>query len=692
MLTAVAALISLLSTQVPSISASTTAYELGTRIQACSAGQVTALRYDRLAGDTGPHTGHLWDATGHALATVVFANETASGWQQQALVTPVRLTAAQTVTVSVNVSAGGHFAIGSSAFAAGFTNGCLSTPTGGGMSSTVVGAYPSSPSPHNYFRDLVFQPDPVPVLTVAPLASPAGVVQLQATLTGGAAVQFLVDGKPAVAAPVASFSVPFDLSGLASGAHTLTATSGASSAAAVTFTIAPTVSGVPIVPGQDIQSIVNANPAGTAFVLRSGTHRMQTITPKAGDTFTGEAGTILSGAKVLAGATGTGPWVYTGQTQEGTFNDAGGAAYQAGHDASGHPEDLFFDNVLKQHVGTLAEGVPGTWFFDYPNDTIYVFDNPSGHVVETSVTPTAISAASIASTFTALTIEKYASLTQTAAIVLGGGATMLNCEVRWNHYAGIETGTDAVARGNNVHHNGVFGFIGSGNALVENNEIAYNNTVFGDSFWGAGGSKWVYGNGLIVRGNFSHHNLGPGLWTDINNINVLYENNRIEDNLRAGIVHEISYDAVIRNNQIARNGNGHFYPGWPTEGGIAVIDSRNVEVYGNTLTDNWGGIGALQDNRAVVSADQNNGIWEMRNFHVHDNTTNQQGTIQAGAGMTGIIGPDGQPAVFTSMGNNFTTNHYALGANTNYFLWSAGATNETAWKAAGQDTGGTFTR
>jgi parallel beta-helix repeat protein len=44
-----------------------------------------------------------------------------------------------------------------------------------------------------------------------------------------------------------------------------------------------------------------------------------------------------------------------------------------------------------------------------------------------------------------------------------------------------------------------------------NNEIAYNNTVFGDPFWGAGGSKWVYANGLIVRGNFSHHNIGPGL-------------------------------------------------------------------------------------------------------------------------------------------------------------------------------------
>ena len=76
-------------------------------------------------------------------------------------------------------------------------------------------------------------------------------------------------------------------------------------------------------------------------------------------------------------------------------------------------------------------------------------------------------------------------------------------------------------------------------------------------FWAAGGSKWVHTTNLIVRGNFSHHNDGPGLWTDINNIYSRYENNVVEDHRRGGIFHEISYDAVMRTNTLRRNGTSN---------------------------------------------------------------------------------------------------------------------------------------
>jgi hypothetical protein len=67
------------------------------------------------------------------------------------------------------------------------------------------------------------------------------------------------------------------------------------------------------------------------------------------------------------------------------------------------------------------------------------------------------------------------------------------------------------------------GFRGAGgNILIEGNEISHNNYAGFDPFWGGGGSKWVYTSHLIVRGNYSHDNLGPGLWTDINNIHTLY--------------------------------------------------------------------------------------------------------------------------------------------------------------------------
>lgn len=57
----------------------------------------------------------------------------------------------------------------------------------------------------------------------------------------------------------------------------------------------PPPAGVQISPGQDIQSVVNTHPAGTAFVLKAGTHVRQQIQPRNGDIFQGEPGTVLDG-------------------------------------------------------------------------------------------------------------------------------------------------------------------------------------------------------------------------------------------------------------------------------------------------------------------------------------------------------------------------------------------------------------
>ena len=64
-------------------------YELGTRLYSDTAGQITAIRFWKSSSESGTHVGHIWSSTGSLLATVTFANETASGWQQQALSTPL---------------------------------------------------------------------------------------------------------------------------------------------------------------------------------------------------------------------------------------------------------------------------------------------------------------------------------------------------------------------------------------------------------------------------------------------------------------------------------------------------------------------------------------------------------------------------------------------------------------------------
>jgi len=72
--------------------------------------------------------------------------------------------------------------------------------------------------------------------------------------------------------------------------------------------LAAATTSVTILPGQSIQAKVNAYPAGTQFLLKAGTYARQTVSPKSGDAFVGEPGTLLTGQGVTAyafkGATG----------------------------------------------------------------------------------------------------------------------------------------------------------------------------------------------------------------------------------------------------------------------------------------------------------------------------------------------------------------------------------------------------
>jgi hypothetical protein len=104
--------------------------------------------------------GRIWSSTGTLLASVMFASETTSGWQQQALAQPLVVQAGATYVVSVNIF---------SRYA--FTNNGLASPIVNGDVSSIAdgnnGVYgPSGQFPtksyqnSNYFRDIVFTPGP----------------------------------------------------------------------------------------------------------------------------------------------------------------------------------------------------------------------------------------------------------------------------------------------------------------------------------------------------------------------------------------------------------------------------------------------------------------------------------------------------------------------------------------------------
>ncbi|HEX6536610.1 MAG TPA: lectin [Gemmatimonadaceae bacterium] len=292
-------------------------------------------------------------------------------------------------------------------------------------------------------------------------------------------------------------------------------------------------------------------------------------------------------------------------------------------------------------------------------------------------------------TIQGLIIQNYNPPAQMGAVKAGGnsasdgtsGWVVEDNEIRYNATAGIRLGTQMKVLRNKVHHNGQEGIVGIGdNVLVEGNEIAFNN--YQDAYnpgWEAGGTKFVHTNNLVVRNNYVHDNHGPGLWTDIDNYNTLYEGNRVENNTQMGIFHEISWKATIRNNTVS--GNGFKMNSWLWGAGILVAASKDVEIYGNTVKNNANGITAVQQNRGSGTY----GTHLVQNLNVHDNSV----TVSSG-GRSGIAQDIGNNAVFTSWNNHFHHNTYYIGGNSHPFEWMNQQIGKSQWQGYGQDTDGTF--
>lgn len=188
---------------------------------------------------------------------------------------------------------------------------------------------------------------------------------------------------------------------------------------------------------------------------------------------------------------------------------------------------------------------------------------------------------------------------------------------RGNSGAALMAGARNRIRGNCIKDNGQLGLNASQHGdhitglVVADNEVTGNNTDDwehqGQGCGCTGGLKFWAVNGADVTGNWVHHNHGPGIWADTNNNDFLIENNLIEDNESIGIFYEISYNAVIRNNILRRNtwkagaeraAKGDSFPDaaiYLSEAdGEPRIPARTgkIEVTGNLLENNWGGITA----------------------------------------------------------------------------------------------------
>jgi hypothetical protein len=163
---------------------------LGMRFYANTNGSITGIRFYKGAGNTGTHIGQLWTAGGTLLGQATFTNETASGWQQVNLATPVAITAGTHYIVSY-YSSNGYYSARGSFFNTALVNGPLTAPAGTTGANNGVYKYSNTPvfpnetyNQENYYVDVVFNTTTAPDLTPPTVSSVSPAANATAVAVG----------------------------------------------------------------------------------------------------------------------------------------------------------------------------------------------------------------------------------------------------------------------------------------------------------------------------------------------------------------------------------------------------------------------------------------------------------------------------------------------------------------------------
>lgn len=452
----------------------------------------------------------------------------------------------------------------------------------------------------------------------------------------------------------------------------------------------PASSGIAVAPGTDtLAAAMVGQPAGTTYLLQAGVHRFTAaVAPRSGDTIQGANGAYIRGCAVITPVTSGSNWVATGQTQDfyASFNNGDPNACLPGSPLCYRRERVYYDGTELLPVASLAALTPGHFFFDYPNDSIYIKDNPSGHVVEATNGSggfVGFGTSNINITLRNLVLERFGS-----GYVAGEGHDVIkamngwvveNCEIRYCGYAGIDAFGSAIVRNNYVHHCGQYGLVGSP-AKWEGNVVESNNTDGFDPNNDAGGSKFLHSINMQVRGNTFLNNTGNGIWSDFDNKDALYENNILRGNTQAGIDSEVNCGGIVRYNVFDSNNAANATKSLYWAGQIYSSNSRDLEVYENDITIGTGTHGVSIRGDVVSETTPQCGTFANSNMNVHDNTIRL-----ANGSLHGYVG---SPA--NSGTTNFVGNDYIVPSLSGlYFQFASASMTFAQWQALGQDVTGT---
>ncbi len=349
----------------------------------------------------------------------------------------------------------------------------------------------------------------------------------------------------------------------------------------------------------DIQALINRLGAGASLCFQGGVYRVRAqrttpLTPVAGQTYNCSVprSCVLTGAMTITGWAQLGTHLYMASGFLPPSNYGGGVCNSG--TLCTQVNDVFSDGTWLPPVANTASLATGRVYLDYVNNYIFLYDNPSGHVIEQSGLSAMFQALTAINNVTmrGLVIDKVASPAQNGAIDAFRdynitGWTLDNIEVRWAHGAGVELRNGTIQNGF-LHDNGQEGYVTRGTGSFFNNEVSNNNFAGFSPGWEAGGGKVVFSNGYLFTYNNVHDNGGPGIWFDIFDYNSIITHNTVSGIYPTGIEIEIGNTADIEFNTVktttttaapGQGGDGCF-----SNGAIWVYLTPHVVVANNTTT------------------------------------------------------------------------------------------------------------
>jgi parallel beta-helix repeat protein len=284
-------------------------------------------------------------------------------------------------------------------------------------------------------------------------------------------------------------------------------------------------------------------------------------------------------------------------------------------------------------------------------------------------------------------------------VIVHRNGVVVGSEFKDNFDAGLGIqGDGARVSRVNTHHNGRYGLVvtaacgdcpGPAGVVIEDSEIAFNNTRQLPTNGDAGGTKFSGGTrGMIVRHNDVHDNYGSGLWWDGSSRNAKVYGNRIYDNRNCGILYEISLGGTkIHHNKLIDNAMGAGTVDWMLNVQLSIASSDGsrggnggIEIYANTIGGDAYPLGL------VTHA----GRPSTKQVQVHDNVL----ILRAASSLVGGADASGTGEMFSpSAGNRFRANTYrVLDPNAEDWEWDGETLTWAQWQALGHDASGEVER